>query len=331
MEAKLVPIDLLVPSNRNPRARTKPDPALVASVRALGIIEPIVVRPLPDGTYEILAGERRYRAALEAGLSEVPVVVREAGNREALEVALAENVARKDLNAFEAMEGVLRTIEEAGFSQEEAVMILKRALHSLRRTRGEEAPEVEVVRKILEPTGISPYSLIRYEPLLNVPREVRRALMQRGIPLGKLLRVARSPEALRLMEERLEAWRSGKAPTIPGLSPEETLAASFDSVLRTLDRGEEAKAEERRKRLRERPRTDVEKLVWSLSDLVEALEERGLLNERMRELLEAFLDEAEETLYQANQREAGIDAESFHAPLRERLERLRAKARGGGA
>lgn len=155
--------------------------------------------------------------------------------------------------------------------------------------------------------------------------------MRQEIPPGKLLRVARSPEALRLMEERLEAWRSGRAPTIPGLSPEETLAASFDSILRTLDRGEEAKAEERRKRLRERPRTNVEKLVWSLSDLVEALEEWGLLNERMRELLEAFLDEAEETLYQANQREAGIDAESFHAPLRERFERLRAKARGGGA
>lgn len=147
MEAKLVPVSALVPSARNPRMNTKPDPALVASVRALGIIEPIVVRPLPDGTYEILAGERRYRAALEAGLSEVPVVVRETDEKGALEVALAENAARKDLGALEAMEAVLRTLEEAGFSQEEAVMILKRALHSLRRTRGEEAPEVDVVRR----------------------------------------------------------------------------------------------------------------------------------------------------------------------------------------
>jgi ParB family transcriptional regulator, chromosome partitioning protein len=94
--------------------------ALAASVRAQGILQPILVRRSPDdpNSYEILAGERRWRAAQAAQLHEVPVLVRELGDREASEIALVENVQREDLNAIEEAQGYRRLIEEFGHTQE---------------------------------------------------------------------------------------------------------------------------------------------------------------------------------------------------------------------
>jgi ParB family transcriptional regulator, chromosome partitioning protein len=110
--AQRAPIEFLRPNPRNPRKRF--DDAeldeLAASIKERGVIQPVVVRPIPRiaDAYEIIAGERRWRAAQRAGRHDIPVIVVEAGDREALEIAIVENVQRTDLNALE---------EAAGYAQ----------------------------------------------------------------------------------------------------------------------------------------------------------------------------------------------------------------------
>ena len=96
---------------------------MVESVREKGILQPILVRP-HDGGYEIIAGERRWRAAQRAQLHEVPVIVREFTDREALEVALVENLQRQDLSPLEEAEGYRRLIDEFSHTQEELAKAL---------------------------------------------------------------------------------------------------------------------------------------------------------------------------------------------------------------
>jgi len=310
-----IPIDLIVPNPNNPRAVTKPDPALVASVRAHGIIEPLVVRPLGDGRYEIVAGERRYRAALEAGLTEVPVVVREADDQEAFALAMAENTVRRDLDPLEVLEGVLEGLRRRGFSPEEAEELVRGATNTLRNRK--KSGETQILEQVVAPLGVSPYTLINYSPLLKLPGEVRAALKGRGIPLKNLLKAARSPETVRKLQERLEAWRRGEAPTLRNLSPEESLAALFGALIR----------QERKEKPREpKPMTDVERLVWNLDELVRRMEARGRLPKRFAELLLAVLDEAEEWLLEENARELPVPDEGLMRPLRDELTRIREAA-----
>lgn len=116
-----VPVEFLRPNPRNPRrhfAETELE-ELTASIRERGIIQPIVVRSVPGmaDAYEIIAGERRWRASQRAGLHEVPIVIVEADDRTALEFAIVENVQRADLNALEEAAGYDRLIAEFGYSQ----------------------------------------------------------------------------------------------------------------------------------------------------------------------------------------------------------------------
>ena len=90
------------------------------SIREYGVLQPLLVRPVSDGSYKIVAGERRWRAAMSAGLSEVPVVIRSLTEQEACAISLIENLQREDLNAVEEAEGIQRLIEEFGFTQEQA-------------------------------------------------------------------------------------------------------------------------------------------------------------------------------------------------------------------
>ena len=118
---KAVAIDKLAPGRLQPRHRFEEEEleALAASIRENGILQPILVRPLASGEgYEIVAGERRWRAAQRARLHEVPVIVRALDDGQALELALVENLQRQDLNAIEEAEGYLRLIEEFGHSAE---------------------------------------------------------------------------------------------------------------------------------------------------------------------------------------------------------------------
>jgi len=123
-----LPTAYLRPNPRNPRRAF--DSAdlddLAASVREKGVVQPILVRPMADAinTYEIIAGERRWRAAQKAGLHEVPVVVHEASDKEALELAIIENVQRTDLNPIEEAHGYQQLIDEHGYSAPELARVI---------------------------------------------------------------------------------------------------------------------------------------------------------------------------------------------------------------
>ena len=100
---------------------------LADSIRSQGVIQPILVRPLGDGDYEIIAGERRFRAAQMAGLNDVPVVVRDVPDEAALAMALIENIQREDLNPLEEAQGVQRLIAEFAFTHERAAQAIGRS------------------------------------------------------------------------------------------------------------------------------------------------------------------------------------------------------------
>src|SRR5215210_6558372 len=116
-----LPLDLVRPNPRQPRRLFDGESllALAESIKARGILQPLVVRPLPGGTYELVAGERRLRAARLAGLDEVPAVVRETEEAEQLELALVENVAREDLSPVEEARACATLVEDMGLSKEE--------------------------------------------------------------------------------------------------------------------------------------------------------------------------------------------------------------------
>lgn len=117
-----LPIEMLEPSPFQPRGPIDPGPLqeLADSIREHGVLQPILVRPKPgaEGQYEIIGGERRWRAAQLVPLHEVPVVVRDLGDREAMAAALVENLQRQDLNALEEAEGYRRLIDEFGLTQD---------------------------------------------------------------------------------------------------------------------------------------------------------------------------------------------------------------------
>ena len=117
-----LPISQVEPSQKQPRKRFEEEALqdLADSIRANGIIQPLTVRRLSSGYYQIIAGERRWRAAKLAGLTEVPAVIIEADDRKTMELALIENLQREDLNPIEEANGYKSLMEDYGLTQEEA-------------------------------------------------------------------------------------------------------------------------------------------------------------------------------------------------------------------
>ena len=126
---QLLRIDRLRPGRYQPRTRMDGEALaeLADSIRAQGVIQPILVRPVGGDDYEIIAGERRFRAAQMAGLEEVPVSVRDVGDEAALAMALIENIQRENLNPLEEAQGVQRLIREFGFTHEQAASAIGRS------------------------------------------------------------------------------------------------------------------------------------------------------------------------------------------------------------
>ncbi len=126
--AKSVPIDQIYPGRFQPRKHFDEEAlsTLVESIKAQGILQPILVRRHPESSnaYEIIAGERRWRAAQLAQLHEVPIVIKDLPDRDALEVALVENIQRQDLNAVEEAEGYRRLVDEFGHTQEDLAKVV---------------------------------------------------------------------------------------------------------------------------------------------------------------------------------------------------------------
>jgi ParB family chromosome partitioning protein len=122
-----LPVDFLIANRANPRREFDAEQLeeLTNSVREKGVMQPLLVRPTTDpNQFEIIAGERRWRAAQRAGLNDVPVVIREVDDKEALELAIIENVQRVDLNALEEAMGYGQLIEQFGYTQNDLAQVM---------------------------------------------------------------------------------------------------------------------------------------------------------------------------------------------------------------
>jgi ParB family chromosome partitioning protein len=120
-ELRSLPLDLISPSPNQPRKAFDDEAlqGLAESLSARGVLQPILVRPVAGGTYELIAGERRWRAAKLAGLDAIPAIVRDREDADALELALIENMAREDLNVLEQARACAALVEELGLTRED--------------------------------------------------------------------------------------------------------------------------------------------------------------------------------------------------------------------
>jgi ParB family chromosome partitioning protein len=120
-ELRELPVEAIKPNPKQPRTKFDPEAlaGLAASIESSGVIQPLLVRPLHDGGYELIAGERRWRAAQQAGLAKVPAVVRDPEQAERLQVALIENMVREDLNPVEEARACDALVRDLGLSKEE--------------------------------------------------------------------------------------------------------------------------------------------------------------------------------------------------------------------
>jgi ParB family transcriptional regulator, chromosome partitioning protein len=120
-ELRELPVTLIKPNPSQPRTKFDEEAlaALAASIEASGVVQPLLVRPLPDGSYELVAGERRWRAAQQAGLEKVPAVIRDQAESERLQAALIENMVREDLNPVEEARACSALVEDLGLTKEE--------------------------------------------------------------------------------------------------------------------------------------------------------------------------------------------------------------------
>ncbi len=121
----VLPVDRLIPSTVQPRRAFDEEAlkSLSASIQSQGVLQPLLVRPVADGMYEIIGGERRWRASKMAGLTEVPVICRDLDDGKALEVALVENVQRSDLNPIDEAAGYLRLVNEFNYTHEDMARV----------------------------------------------------------------------------------------------------------------------------------------------------------------------------------------------------------------
>ena len=119
-ELRRVPVAAIGPNPRQPRKRFDEQTlvALAESLKERGVLQPVLVRPIAEGRFELVAGERRWRAARLAGLDEIPAIVRDRGDAESLEIALVENMARENLNPMEEARACAALVEELGLTRE---------------------------------------------------------------------------------------------------------------------------------------------------------------------------------------------------------------------
>lgn len=186
-------------SEHQPRRYFDPEKLdqLVGSVKEHGILEPLLVRPLPKGDYELVAGERRFRAAQAANFTQVPVIVKELGDEEALQVALVENLQREDLNPLEETEGILQLLAiSLKVAVEDVVALLYRMRNELKGNVNQnvlvslEGEKIQTFFKSLGLMGWDSFVSSRI-PLLTLPVEILEALREGRIAYTKAQAIAR--------------------------------------------------------------------------------------------------------------------------------------------
>ncbi len=239
---------------QQPRRYFDPDKQaqLVKSVKEHGILEPLLVRP-SGSNYELVAGERLYRAAQEVGLQEIPVVIRDFDDRQALQVALIENLQREDLNPVEETEGILDLLAiELRRSREDIASILHRANHA--KNRGQELEEnvflqLQTIESVL--AGIGRFTAESFRtsrlPLLNLPSGILQALREGKIEFTKARAIARVKDE----EQRSQLLQQAISKNLslneikavikeltqePELTPEKVMAQRWSEIGKRLQR-----------------------------------------------------------------------------------------------
>ena len=189
----------IIPSSTQPRYYFDPEKQqqLVQSVKQFGILEPLLVRPIAGNKYEIVAGERRYRAAVEAEITQVPIVVKELNDDEALHLALIENLQRLDLNPIEETEGIL-TLLSINLTQkvEDIIRLLYRMQNEVKGKVTQNVlgnPETQQIVEIFQSVGtISWESFVTSRlPLLKLPSDILDVLREGKIEYTKATAIAK--------------------------------------------------------------------------------------------------------------------------------------------
>ena len=170
---RMIPLEKVCPNPDQPRKVIGDVSELAASIREKGILQPLLVRYVPrEDIYYIISGERRYHASQEAGLTEVPCIERIADEAETLELALIENLQRKDLSVFEESEGLFRLAQQYEYTHEDIARKIGKARSSVTETLSLRAIP-EPLRKVCTEKGIVSRSL-----LLQVARQPNEAAMR---------------------------------------------------------------------------------------------------------------------------------------------------------
>lgn len=201
------PIEFLKPNPKNPRRHFSDEELedLGASIRERGVLQPILVRAIPGlaDAFEIIAGERRWRAAQRAGLHDVPVIVIEASDRDAMEIAIIENVQRSDLNAMEEAGGYEQLMADHGYTQNDLAKVIgKSRSHVANMLRLLKLPES--VRQSVESGAISAGHA---RALLSVdnPEQVAKMVIDRGLTVRDVERIGQNPGAAPEQKGRAKA------------------------------------------------------------------------------------------------------------------------------
>jgi ParB family transcriptional regulator, chromosome partitioning protein len=176
-DVQQVPLDRIIPNPFQPRTHFDAHELeeLTESIKANGVLQPVLVRRKAEGLYELIAGERRFRAAKQAGLTAIPVVIRNTGDQQAMELALVENIQRSDLNPIEAARAYQRLTREFGLTHEH----------------------------IAERVGKDRSSISNIARLLNLPNEIQELVQAGALSTGHakvLLGIASATEQLRLAQ-----------------------------------------------------------------------------------------------------------------------------------
>ena len=229
---KTLPIDQLQPGKYQPRTGMDPErlTELAESIKAQGVIQPIVVRELAKGRFEIIAGERRWRAARQAGLAEIPAVVREVDDRAVVAMALIENIQREDLNPLEEAVALSRLIDEFSLTHQQAA----------------------------EAVGRSRAAVSNLLRLLELPEPIRQLLEARQLEMGHaralltlapaaattLAREAVANEwSVREVERRAQQLSAGKVAGKPAAKPARRQDADIAALERDLSERLNAKVQ----------------------------------------------------------------------------------------
>jgi len=240
--------------------------ALVQSVKTDGILQPLLVRPLGEEKYELVAGERRYRAAREVGLTEAPVIIRDLTQQQALRVALVENLQREDLNPVEETEGILQLLSHhLEYDLEEVVRLLYRMQNDVQRMNDNVIihHETQIVVKVFSELGrMSWESFVSNRlGLLKLPSDIQEALRRGQIeytkvraipkvkdePARKSLLEAAIAESLSLtqIKERIADLNAGTSEE----KPEENLKTKIKGALTKANKSKAGSDPKKQKRL----------------------------------------------------------------------------------